>query len=157
MNLGRGGGGGLNGVYFWEDSRPLLGMPQLLVQTDALLITSEYLINLWNHSLHVVGMKKCLPDQFLTSKHGLQMTDSSRWSTPAGLHKSPQVSLNQRQSHGNFLLRHMKTSYISQNELPEPDPHIHKYLSPNCDAGLPETSSIISLTGQNHINNCHNI
>jgi hypothetical protein len=60
-----------------------------------------------------------------------------------------------------FDMGHPKTSYISQNEPLEPwtssDPHTHKDLSLNWDAGMPETSSIISLTGQNDINNWHNI
>jgi hypothetical protein len=59
-----------------------------------------------------------------------------------------------------FNLGYAKISYIIQNETLEPlepwtssDPHTHEYSSPNWGAGMPETSSIISLTGQNHINN----
>jgi hypothetical protein len=52
-----------------------------------------------------------------------------------------------------------KTSYINQNETQEPlepwtrsDPRTHEDSSPNWGAGMPETSSVISLTVQNHIN-----
>jgi hypothetical protein len=42
-------------------------------------------------------------------------------------------------------------------EPPEPwtssDPRTHEDSSPNWGAGMPETSSAISLRGQNHINN----
>jgi hypothetical protein len=53
-----------------------------------------------------------------------------------------------------------KTSYINVNKTQEPsepwissDSRTHEDSSPNWGAGMPETSSIISLTGQNHINN----
>jgi hypothetical protein len=53
-----------------------------------------------------------------------------------------------------------ETSYINQNETQEPlkpwtssDPHTHEDSSPNWDAVKPETSSVISLTDHNHINN----
>jgi hypothetical protein len=49
---------------------------------------------------------------------------------------------------------------INQNETQEPlepwtssDLNTQEDSSPNWGAGMPETSSIISLTGQNHINN----
>jgi hypothetical protein len=52
-----------------------------------------------------------------------------------------------------------KTSYINQNETKEPlepwtspDPRTHEDSSLKWDAGMPEASLIISLTGQNHIN-----
>jgi hypothetical protein len=53
-----------------------------------------------------------------------------------------------------------ETYYINRNETQEPpepwtssDPSTHKDSSRNWRAGMPETSSIISLTGQNGINN----
>jgi hypothetical protein len=61
----------------------------------------------------------------------------------------------------NLGYMYAKTSYINQNEtkeLLEPwsssDPRSHKDL---WGASMPETSSIISLTGQTHINNWLNI
>jgi hypothetical protein len=54
--------------------------------------------------------------------------------------------------------------YINQNEtqdLLDPgtssDPYTNEDSSLNWGAGLSETSSFISLTGQNHINNWYNI
>jgi hypothetical protein len=59
-----------------------------------------------------------------------------------------------------FNLGYKNTSYIIQNETQEPlepwtssDPRTHQDLSPNWDAGMPETSSIISLAGHKHISN----
>jgi hypothetical protein len=59
-----------------------------------------------------------------------------------------------------YSLGYAKTSYINQNEAQEPvepwtssDPHTHEDSSPNWRAGMPETSSVISLTGQDRINN----
>jgi hypothetical protein len=56
-----------------------------------------------------------------------------------------------------------KTSYINQNERQEPlepwtssDPSTHENSSPNWGAGMPETISVISLKGQDHINNRQN-
>jgi hypothetical protein len=56
-------------------------------------------------------------------------------------------------------LRYAKTSYINKNETQEPlepwtsfDPRTHEDSSPNGGAGMPVTGSVISLTGQNHIN-----
>jgi hypothetical protein len=53
-----------------------------------------------------------------------------------------------------------KTSYINHYETQEPlepwtssDPRTHEDSSTNWGAGMPETSSIISLTDHNHINN----
>jgi hypothetical protein len=50
--------------------------------------------------------------------------------------------------------------HINEKETQEPlepwtssDPRTHEDSSPNWGAGMPETSSDISLTGQNHINN----
>jgi hypothetical protein len=74
-------------------------------------------------------------------------------------------SENFRTRNGNakpvtFNLGYAKTSYINQNETQEPleplissDPRTHEDPSPNWGAGMPETSSIISLTGHNHVNN----
>jgi hypothetical protein len=51
----------------------------------------------------------------------------------------------------------MDTSGFSQTQALEPstssDPRTHEDSSPNWGAGMPETSSVISLTGQNRINN----
>jgi hypothetical protein len=59
-----------------------------------------------------------------------------------------------------FYLRYVKTPYANQNETQEllehwtsSDPRTHEYSSPNWGAGMPEIILIISLTGQNHINN----
>jgi hypothetical protein len=53
-----------------------------------------------------------------------------------------------------FNMRYAKKSYINQNETQEPpeictssDPCTHKDFSPNWCAGMPETGSVISLTG----------
>jgi hypothetical protein len=47
-----------------------------------------------------------------------------------------------------------KASYINQNETQEPfKPSTHEDSSPILGAGMPEASSVTSLTGQNHINN----
>jgi hypothetical protein len=50
--------------------------------------------------------------------------------------------------------------FDSRKHLTEPlepwtssDPRTHEDSSPGWGAGMPETSSVISLTGQNHINN----
>jgi hypothetical protein len=58
-----------------------------------------------------------------------------------------------------FNLGYAKASYIDRNETQEPPepwtssgPRTHEDSSPNWGAGMPETSSVISLTGQNHIN-----
>jgi hypothetical protein len=58
------------------------------------------------------------------------------------------------------LYKQMKTSYTNQNETLEPikpwsssDPHTHEDSSPKLGTGMPETSSVISITGQNHIMN----
>jgi hypothetical protein len=55
-------------------------------------------------------------------------------------------------------------SYINQNEAEEPlepwtssDRRTHEDSSHNWATGMPETSSIISLRCQNHINNWYNI
>jgi hypothetical protein len=57
-----------------------------------------------------------------------------------------------------FNMGYTKTFYIDQNETQEPlepwtssDPRTHEDSSPNWGSGMPETSSIISLTGHNHI------
>jgi hypothetical protein len=59
-----------------------------------------------------------------------------------------------------FNLRYVKTSYMNQTITQEPlepatssDPHTHEDSSPNWGAAMPETSRIILVTGQNHINN----
>jgi hypothetical protein len=59
-----------------------------------------------------------------------------------------------------FSMGYAKASHINQNETQEPlepwtssDPRTHENSSPNWGAGMPETSSVISLTDQNHINN----
>jgi hypothetical protein len=55
-----------------------------------------------------------------------------------------------------FSMGYTKTSYIKQNKSSygtSPDPRIHKDSSPNWSAGMPETSSVISLTGRKHISN----
>jgi hypothetical protein len=64
---------------------------------------------------------------------------------------------------GTQNLVYSKTSWINQNETQEPleptsgsDPHTHEDSSPNWGAGMPETSSVFSLTGQNHINKLSN-
>jgi hypothetical protein len=61
---------------------------------------------------------------------------------------------------GRHLRGYTKPSYINQIETQESlepltscDPRTHEDSSPNCGAGMPDTSSIISFTGQNHINN----
>jgi hypothetical protein len=58
------------------------------------------------------------------------------------------------------MLEQWSSTWGTQRHLTEPvepwtisDPSAHKDSSPNWGAGLPQTSSIISLTGQNHINN----
>jgi hypothetical protein len=55
-------------------------------------------------------------------------------------------------------------SGVCENILMEPlepwassDPRTHEDSSPNWGTGMPETSSVISLTGQNHISNLQNI
>jgi hypothetical protein len=50
-----------------------------------------------------------------------------------------------------------KTSYGTAWSWTSSGPRTHEDSSPNWGAGMPETSSIISLTGQNHINNLLNI
>jgi hypothetical protein len=57
-------------------------------------------------------------------------------------------------------LGHAKTSYINRNETREPleprtsaDPRTREDSSLSRGAGMPETGSVIPLTGQNHINN----
>jgi hypothetical protein len=67
-----------------------------------------------------------------------------------------------------FTRRHIrgytKTSYMNQNETrvsleswTSSDPHIYEDSSPSLGSGMLETSSVISLTGQNHVNNWSNI
>jgi hypothetical protein len=58
-----------------------------------------------------------------------------------------------------FNLGYTKTFYINQNEIQEPlepwtssDPRTHEDSSQNWRAGMPETRSITSLTGQKKIN-----
>jgi hypothetical protein len=59
-----------------------------------------------------------------------------------------------------YKLGYAKTSYVNENETQKPlepwanfDPSTNKHSSQNWGVGMPETSSIVLLTGQNHINN----
>jgi hypothetical protein len=59
-----------------------------------------------------------------------------------------------------FNMGYSKTSYTNQHETQEPvepwtisDPRTYEYSSPNWGVGIPDTRSVFSLTGQNHINN----
>jgi hypothetical protein len=70
-----------------------------------------------------------------------------------------QVSLCPRSTRIH-LRGYARTSYINQNETQEPletwtssDPRTHEDSSRNWGTGMPETSSDISLTGQDYINN----
>jgi hypothetical protein len=77
---------------------------------------------------------------------------------------SPGILGQWSSTHGTRAPGGVRKSYINQNETQEPlepwtssDPHSHEDSSPNWSTGMPERNSVISLTGQNHINDCYNV